>query len=84
MSDSQPGEGQKQEAEARHLYVFLRTAILFGALATGTVITIRALVRRHRVSPRAARGALIRLEDEGLVSQDDAGAVVVSGGPTAP
>jgi len=80
MPDSDLGEGQKTEAEARHLYVFLRTAIVFGALATGTAITVRALVRRHRVSPTAARGALIRLADDGLVSQEPGGDVVVSDG----
>lgn len=76
-------EQQKHDAETRHVHVFLRTAIVFGAVAAGTILTVRALARRHRVSTTSARDALIRLEDEGLVShQDEEGSVVVSDGPS--
>jgi len=79
MTESdETAEGQAQAAQARHLHAFLKTAILFGALAAGTAVTVGALIRRHRVSPEAARDAITRLEDEGLVGRDAAGSAVVS------
>ncbi len=70
MSESESENRQQQEIQARHVHAFLRTAIVFGTLAAGTAITIRALVRRHQVSATAARRALLTLEDEGLVSRE--------------
>jgi DNA-binding GntR family transcriptional regulator len=66
------------EAEFRHVHTLLRTAILVGALAGGVAITVAALVRRHGVSAAAARDALARLEDEGLVGRKTADSAVVS------
>ncbi len=72
-------ESQAEEAQARHVHAFLKTAIVFGALAAGTAVTVGALARRHRVSAEAARDALTRLEDEGLVGRETSDSAVVSG-----
>ncbi len=74
MTDNRIEEGQVQAAQTRHLHAFLQTAIVFGALAAGTVITVTSLVRRHRVSAKAAREALSRLEEEGLMGRSAPGA----------
>lgn len=74
MTDHKADEGQVQQAQARHIHAFLKTAIVFGALAAGTVITVGSLVRRHRVSARAAREALTRLEEDGLMGRAAPGA----------
>jgi len=78
MSKSEAEDRQEQEVQARHVHAFLRTSILFGALAAGTAITIGALVRRHRVSATAARRALVTLEDEGLVARESSDEARVS------
>ncbi len=79
MSDAEPEENTgKESSQSRHVHAFLKTAILFGGLAAGTAISVAALVRRHRVSANAARDALVRLEDEGLVDREAPDTVVVS------
>jgi len=78
MSDNEVDDGKQEELQARHVHAFLKTAIVFGALATGTAITIGTLMRRHRVSAGAARKALVTLEDEGLVSRESADEARVS------
>jgi len=79
MSDDEAGVSRDQEpSQARHLHAFLRTAILFGGLAAGTAISVAALVRRHRISANAARDALVKLEDEGLVARETPDEAVVS------
>jgi len=77
MSVDEPEES-REPSQARHVHAFLRTAIIFGGLAAGTAISVAALVRRHRVSANAARDALLRLEDEGLVDRESPDEVVVS------
>lgn len=69
MSDDEDIE--QSHTQARHLHAFLKAGILWGSLAAGTVITAAALVRRHKVSSKAASDALISLEDEGLVGRGD-------------
>ena len=78
MSDQEVDEGQIEKAQSRHIQAFLKTAILFGAAAGGAAITVSALVRRHRVSAGAARDALMKLEDEGLVGRESPDSAVVS------
>lgn len=74
MPDHAVEEAQVQRAQARHIEAFLKTAIVFGAVAAGTVVTVASLVRRHRVSAQAAREALTMLEADGLLGRAAPGA----------
>lgn len=69
MPDHGAEEAQVQRAQARHIHAFLKTAIVLGAVAAGTVVTVASLVRRHRVSAQAAREALTMLEADGLIGR---------------
>lgn len=78
MTDT--NEGQK---DANHIYTSLRTLILLGGLAAGSVMAASTVARRFASNRKAAREAFALLEAEGLVESKGADTAAVAN-PDAP
>ncbi len=72
-------DATESQKDATRIYTSLRTLILLGGLAAGSVIAASTLARRFASNRKSAREAMTMLEADGLVELKGADSAHVAG-----